>query len=175
MPTLLHSARRRAYTAILTVFRLLPAPLRRGVVRAGTPSFTVGAVCAVEHDGALLMLRQPHRPGWSLPGGLLGRGETAVRAVTREVREETGLLIEVGVPLTVKVNPRVRRVDVIFRVRVDHRPRVRAAGEATDAAWCRPDDVIDSADGPTREVLDLLVRAVRPGATDGRILGEAPT
>jgi len=165
--------RRRAYTVILTVFRMLPAWVRRNVVRAGTPSFTVGAVCVVEHDGALLMLRQPHRPGWSLPGGLLDRRETAAQAVVRETREETGLQVEVGIPLTTKVNPRVRRVDVIFRVQVDSRPHVRPAGEAVDADWLRPEDVIESADGPTREVLELLARAVQPGASEGRLIGEA--
>ena len=170
MPETLTEVWRRAYAVVLTIFRWLPPPLRRALVRAGTPSFTVGAVCAIEHDGALLMLRQPHRRGWSLPGGLLERGETAAEAVVREGFEETHLRIEVGVPLTVKVNPRVRRVDVVFRIAVDSRPQARAGGEASDAQWLRPEQIMPTADGPTREVLELLVRATASDAADGRVL-----
>ncbi len=53
------------------------------------------------HDaaGRLLLVRRahdPHRGRWSLPGGRVERGETAEQAVVREVREETGLEVEVG-------------------------------------------------------------------------------
>lgn len=170
MPDFISRLRRLAYAVVLTVFRWLPAPVRRGLVRAGTPSFTAGAVCVIEHEGALLMLRQPHRPGWSLPGGLLERGERASEAVVREAFEETGLTIEVGVPLTVQVNPYVRRVDIIYRITVDSRPAARAGGEASDVRWLRPDEILPTADGPTREILALLNRATVPGAADGRVI-----
>jgi ADP-ribose pyrophosphatase YjhB (NUDIX family) len=161
----------RAYVVLLTVFRWLPAVVRRTLVRAGTPGFTVGAVCAIDHDGSYLVLRQPHRPGWSLPGGLLSRGESAAEGVEREVHEETGLRVEVGLPLSVQVSGRVRRVDVIYRIRVDDRPEVTAGGEATAARWLPPGQIVRGADDPTREILDLLARADAPGATDGRLLG----
>lgn len=164
---------KRAYTIALTVFRWLPAPVRRLLVRAGTPSFTVGAVCMIDHNGTYLVLRQPHRPGWSLPGGLCDRGESAEQAVTREVREETGLRIEVGLPVSVKVNGRVRRVDVVYRIRVGDRPDVVTGGEATEARWLPPAQALDGADAPTREVFDLLARADVDGATEGRILATA--
>jgi 8-oxo-dGTP diphosphatase len=173
MPEILAKAQRRAYTAVLTVFRWLPAPVRRTIVRLGTPSFTVGAVCVIDHGGALLVLQQPHRPGWSLPGGLLERGEPAAEAVVREVFEETHLRVEVGVPLTVKVNARVRRVDVIYRILVDGRPEARAGGEATDVGWLRPDEIMPTADGPTREILELLARVTERGAAEGRVLSES--
>jgi 8-oxo-dGTP diphosphatase len=164
---------RHAYTVVLTVFRWLPPVVRRLLVRTGTPNFTVGTVCAIDHDGRYLVLRQPHRRGWSLPGGLLDRGESASQGVVREVREETGLRIEVGLPVSVKVNARVRRVDVIYRIVVDERPSVAVGGEAREARWLPPDEVVVGADGPTREIMDLLGRAGHAGATDGRILGTA--
>jgi ADP-ribose pyrophosphatase YjhB (NUDIX family) len=172
MPEILANTRRRTYSAALTVFRWLPAPLRRTLVRLGTPGFTVGAVCVIDHDGALLVLRQPHRHGWSLPGGLLERREPAAEAVVREVFEETHLRVDVGVPLTVKVNARVRRVDVIYRIAVDTRPEARAGGEATEVRWLRPDQIMPTADGPTREILELLDRVAEHGATDGRVRTE---
>jgi ADP-ribose pyrophosphatase YjhB (NUDIX family) len=166
------AVRRRLYTAALVVFRHLPAPVRRALVRAGTPGFTVGAVCVLEHQGEVLVLRQPHRTGWSLPGGLLDRGEDPRAGVEREVREETGLRIEVGLPVATQVNAHLRRVDVIYRLRVAERPLVRPGGEAQRAEWLRPEEVGADADGSTREILALLARAGAPGAHDGTVLAQ---
>jgi 8-oxo-dGTP diphosphatase len=162
--------RRKAYTAALLGFRRLPTRARRSIVRVGTPSFTVGAVCAIDHDGHLLLLRQPHRHGWSLPGGLLDRGENPEQAVIREVREETGLEIEVGDPVVTAVHPGPRRVDVVFRVRVDHRPPVRVGGEAKGFTWLRPTDLTD-VDDATSGILAALMR--EPFSRDGRLLSTA--
>lgn len=165
----LATLRRRGYTAALLAFRRSPAPLRRAMVRAATPGFTVGAVVAIQHGDRVLFLRQPHREGWSLPGGLLDRGESAAHAVAREVREETGLQIEVGLPLTCQVNSPLRRVDVIYRLEVDHEPPVRVGGEAKAHAWYRLDE-IPAADGPTREIVALLAAVRAPRSTAGRLL-----
>lgn len=171
MPASVARVRTRAYSSALATFRRLPPPVRRLLVRAGTPGFTVGAVCALSHGDRLLFLRQPHREGWSLPGGLLDRGESAQQAVVREVREETGLDVEVGLPVTTQVNGRLRRVDVIYRIDVVTPPDVRPGGEARDARWLRPDEVVDGADGPTREILSLLEVSSSPDAYTGRVLG----
>ena len=166
--------------AALTAFRLLPAPVRRTLVRAGTPGYTVGAVLAVVHEGSVLVLRQPHRTGWSLPGGLLDRGEAPHRGVERELLEETGLRVRVGLPVTTQVDPQLRRVDVIYRLAVDHRPAVRPGGEAQESRWLTPRECVDGvdggpgADGPTRQILALLARTEPPGAYDGEVL-EAPS
>jgi len=168
--SLLRTLRRRGYTAALIAFRKTPAPLRRFFVRAGTPGYTVGAVVAIEHGERVLFLRQPHRDGWSLPGGLLDRGERPSDAVAREVFEETGLRIEVGVPITCQVNARVRRVDVIFRVEVDAEPRVTVGGEAKDHRWLGLDE-LPEADAATREILALLQRSQDPSARRGRLAG----
>jgi ADP-ribose pyrophosphatase YjhB (NUDIX family) len=61
-----------------------------------TPSLGVGAV--IVDGGRLLMVRRAKDPGrglWSVPGGHVERGEYLGDAVRREVREETGLDIEV--------------------------------------------------------------------------------
>jgi ADP-ribose pyrophosphatase YjhB (NUDIX family) len=167
MPAPVHS--RPLYLLALRVFRRLPAPLRRTAVRLGTPGFTVGAVCLLERDGRLLMLRQPHRQGWSLPGGLLARGENAAVAVVREVREETGLRIEVGRPVTVVVDSPLRRVDVVFRVEVDGEVGEKVGGEATTARWLKPDEV-DEMDGPTRQILDAARDVAHPSGYAGRVV-----
>jgi ADP-ribose pyrophosphatase YjhB (NUDIX family) len=160
---------RPIYLFALRVFRRLPAPVRRVVVRAGTPSFTVGAVCLLQRDERLLMLRQPHRVGWSLPGGLLDRRESAAEAVQRELHEELGLRVRVGRPVTVVVDAPLRRVDVVYRLVVDHAVGERVGGEATSSRWLRPEEV-DEMDGPTRQILQAARDVAEPSGYDGRLL-----
>ena len=59
------------------------------------PLLGVGAV--VVDRGRVLLIRrgtEPMKGHWSLPGGLLELGESLADGVVREVREETGLLVE---------------------------------------------------------------------------------
>lgn len=163
--------RRKAGTAALTVFRVTPGPVKRAVVRTIAPSYTVGAVCVLEHDGEFLVLWQPHRRGWSLPGGLLGRGEDPADAVRREVREEVGLDIEPGDPVTVRIDPLEQGVDVVFRVRLDHRPELALATEARKARWTSRKD-LGKADRDTRGILDMVVDSQRP-PREGRLVQDA--
>lgn len=162
--------RRKIGTAALVGFRKIPGPLKRRLVRAGTPSYTAGAVCLIEHEGEVLMLWQPHRAGWSLPGGLLGHGEEPAVAVAREVQEEVGLRIEPGDPLAVGVHASTQQIDVIYRVRVNERPDVALATEARKARWWQPEE-LDELDRETRRILDLVARADEP-LTPGRLVAE---
>jgi ADP-ribose pyrophosphatase YjhB (NUDIX family) len=60
-----------------------------------TPLVGVGAVVAAE--GRVLLVRRGNEPSkghWTLPGGLLEVGEPLSAGVVREVREETGLIVE---------------------------------------------------------------------------------
>ncbi len=164
----LSTLRRKASTAALVGFRVTPGPLKRLVVRTVAPSYTVGAVCVIEHDGEILVLWQPHRRGWSLPGGLLGRGEEPADAVRREVAEEVGLDIDPGDPVTVRVDAVEQGVDVVFRVLLDQRPDLDLATEARKARWTRRGE-LGAADRDTRGILAALEQAGVP-ARPGRLL-----
>lgn len=57
----------------------------------------LSALCYVEHDGRVLMLRRRKEPfagHWTAPGGKLLPGEDPREAVLREVHEETQLLVD---------------------------------------------------------------------------------
>jgi len=107
-----------------------------------TPLVGVGAVVVLE--GRMLLVRrgsEPLKGHWTLPGGVLEVGETLVEGVAREVREETGLLVE---PLEL-----VELLDRIYReagrvryhyVIADYLCRVtggelRAASDADAVRW----------------------------------------
>ena len=141
-------------------------------VRIIAPGHTVGALCFLERDdGRVLLLRQYHRDGLTLPGGLLNRGEDPARAVVRELREETGLDVEVDLPFATLVAPGSRRVDVLFHVPVHGDVEVRADGEAIRAEWRALDEVgeIDEQTATSFAAFERW-RASGAGVHRGRVL-----
>jgi 8-oxo-dGTP diphosphatase len=161
---------RRPHAAALRVYGRLPRFARLFVVRRIAPLHTVGSLALIEHDGRLLMLGQRHRSGWTFPGGLINRGESAHDAVEREVVEETGLKVRVGLPFSTVVDPDARRVDVLYWVRADDGPPVQAAGEALVAEWIAPDDV-GTVDEPTAQALAEFARFKERTGHEGRLTG----
>jgi 8-oxo-dGTP diphosphatase len=143
--------------AAYAVFRHLPPPVRRAAVRAGAPSFTVGAVAVLRRpDGQVVFVEQRHSDGWALPGGLLRRGESPADAVVREVAEETGMRLDplrLPVPLAA-VAPGVRRVDVVYVVDVEGDVVMRAEdrAEVKSLGWF-PLDAPPQVTGPTVDIL----------------------
>jgi 8-oxo-dGTP pyrophosphatase MutT (NUDIX family)/phosphohistidine phosphatase SixA len=71
----------------------MPSPSGRAheVVSAGAVVFGPG--------GTVLLVHRPKYDDWSFPKGKLDRGEHATVAAVREVEEETGLRVRLGVPL----------------------------------------------------------------------------
>ena len=107
------------------------------------PIVGVGAV--ILDGGRVLLVRRGHEPlkgEWSVPGGAVEIGETLASACAREVREETGLDVDVG-PI-VDVFDRIRR-DADGRTRFHYvlidflcRPiggTLACATDAVEAAW----------------------------------------
>jgi 8-oxo-dGTP diphosphatase len=99
----------------------------------------VGAV--VKDDrGRLLLIKRGHAPGaglWSLPGGRIEPGETDAEALVREMREETGLVIDPGQLIGTVRRP--ARDGFVFDIR-DYAGTVtggtlRPGDDAADARW----------------------------------------
>ncbi|HEX3732616.1 MAG TPA: NUDIX domain-containing protein [Mycobacteriales bacterium] len=142
------------------IFYRLPLRARGHLVRRLTPNYTVGAVAVVrdEHQRVLLV-RQPHNHGWSLPGGLAERGEAPPQTAARELYEEVGISmppeeLKPGYP-SARVNPRSQQVDMIFTVTVESDVELRTdPAEIVRAEWHAPDR-LPRLTGPTDQLLRL--------------------
>jgi 8-oxo-dGTP diphosphatase len=130
------------------------------------PDRPVVGVGAVVLDGERVLLvkrgREPLLGVWTLPGGAVELGETMREAVARELREETGLAVEVG-PI----------VETLEQIRADRTGRVEyhyvlvdflcratggepsAASDAADVDWVPLDRLAD------RGVPGATIRVVR--------------
>ena len=88
----LGSAKRLAFQT----FGVLPKPIRRWLIRTIRPSWTAGSVAIIEReDGRWLFVLPVYRKGWTLPGGLVDKGEHPATTVVREMKEELGITVEV--------------------------------------------------------------------------------
>jgi ADP-ribose pyrophosphatase YjhB (NUDIX family) len=125
-----------------------------------TPIVGVGAIVFDDTGRVLLVERGKHPSAglWSVPGGKLEPRETLAQAVAREVREETGLIVEVGALACVLE----RMADDYHFVLLDYFARVTGGtlAAASDARAARFVDLEQLRTLPLTEGLaDVLARA----------------
>ncbi|MFD6752425.1 NUDIX hydrolase [Micromonospora gifhornensis] len=144
-------SRRIGRAVAYQVFYRLPPSVRRRLVRLAVPKYIVGAVTLV-HDseaegaGRLLLLRQPPGRGWSLPAGLLQRGENPAVGAARELHEESGVRLSPTQLTPANPNAVVHAkgwVDVVFTAEVPASSTTLTVdgAEVFEAAWHPLDDL----------------------------------
>jgi 8-oxo-dGTP diphosphatase len=153
--------------ALSTIPRL-PAP-GSALILDRVPGSVVPCVGAVIKDdrGRLLLIKRGHAPGaglWSLPGGRIEPGETDAEALVREMREETGLVIEAGQLIGSVRRPAADGAVLDIR---DYAATVtggtlRAGDDAADARW------VDSSELARLPMTEGLVETL----TDWGVLGQ---
>lgn len=123
-------------------------------MRWGSPSYTLGTAGVVEHDGLVLLVQTAYRRNWSLPGGLLDRGEEPLDGLRREVREEAGVEIDVHGEPVVIVDTARQLVEFYYRATLASgvRPDDAHAGssEIERVGWFPMDEARRLVRGPTR-------------------------
>jgi ADP-ribose pyrophosphatase YjhB (NUDIX family) len=109
--------RHRSVASPATIDALTAAVERPPIPRTYPSRPIVGAGAVIFVGGQVVLIRRRYEPlagQWSLPGGTVEIGETLEAAVAREVREETGLAVDVG-PV----------VEVFDRILLDDAKKVR--------------------------------------------------
>lgn len=125
------------------------------------PEVVVGAV-VFDDDARVLLVRRRNAPSageWSLPGGHVEPGESLASAVAREVREETGIAVDVVRELEVVTIEREGFAYAIHEQLCAARgtSAPRAADDATDARWARLEEL--AALGVRAEAIGVVERA----------------
>ena len=114
------------------------------------PTVAVGAV--VIHKHRLLLVKRAKAPNagfWCIPGGKIHFGETLQQAAEREIKEETGLVIEAGDPYYVfdLLIPEKKTHFVIVDLMAKYiSGEIIASDDAEDAHWFSLNDIAVSTD-----------------------------
>jgi 8-oxo-dGTP pyrophosphatase MutT (NUDIX family) len=119
---------------------------------APKPNSIVPAVTAVVEDdeGRVLLIHRVDNDRWALPGGQVEVGERVAETVVREVREETGIEVEVLGLTGVYSDPKHviayddGEVRQQFALSFRARPvggTLHSSDEASEVRWLSPDDL----------------------------------
>jgi len=132
-----------------TADRALPSRIFDGAVRAAyragyramqviwriRPPDQAGVGVLVRHNGHVLAVRHSYRPGYTIPGGGVGRGEEPRATAVRELAEELSLTAR---PDDLVYRRRVRNTHV-YELRLAEAPEIRIDNrEIVEAVFLTP-------------------------------------
>ena len=107
------------FRALALLFNAIPVRWQRRILDRTQSRFLVGVVgLGVDPSGRVILAR--HRfgaPEWRFLGGFLHPRERLEDALAREIREETGIEIEVGPILEANQGYRWQRVELVYAYR----------------------------------------------------------
>lgn len=103
--------------------------------------FVSVAALVTNEQGQILLVNSPWR-GWEYPGGLIEPGETFQEALHREVREETGVEIEITGFVGICKNIERDIVNIDFTARYIG-GELQTSPESTEVIWADPKEAIE--------------------------------
>lgn len=106
------------------------------------PTHLVSVAALVTNDnGEILLVNSPWR-GWEYPGGLIEPGETFQEALHREVREESGVEIEITGFVGICKNVERNIVNIDFTARYLG-GTLQTSEESTEVVWATPEKAME--------------------------------
>ena len=139
--------------------RTRPACPACGFVHFPNPRVAV-AMFLAEGDRILLVKRgvAPERGRWALAAGFVDLGESPEAAARREMREETGLEVEIDRLLDLSYEEGQRVILILYRVRLLG-GTLAANDDAEAAQWFTRDDLPELAFESTRRMVEAWLGA----------------
>jgi 8-oxo-dGTP diphosphatase len=136
--------------------------------------YAAGAVCWREQDKDLLVavIHRGRYHDWTFPKGKVDKGETLAEAAVREVKEETGLSVKLGVPLETVSYPLDKTKTKIvhyWAARVSEtalaKSKFKPDEEVTEIVWLKAEDAFSRLSYQhdrdlLQEVIDLRVNGM---------------
>lgn len=111
------------------------------------PTHLVSVAALVTNEqGEILLVKSPWR-GWEYPGGLIEPGETFEQALHREVREESGVEIEITGFVGICKNIERNIVNIDFTARYLS-GELRTSEESTEVIWATPEKAMELIEFP---------------------------
>lgn len=136
--------RERALDGAMRVWRALPSSLRRSYLYRTNDLFLAGAV-GLLRDEAERVLLVKHRfrvpfP-WGLPGGFIAHDESFAEGLSRELKEELGIVAEIDAEVfDTELNLSGRYISVTLLARAPGTP-LRLSGEILEGAFVTPAEI----------------------------------
>ena len=92
-------------------------------------------------EGKILLVNSPWR-GWEYPGGLIEPGETFEEALRREIREESGVEVEIlgFVGICKNLEKNIVNIDFVCRYVSGE---LTTSEESTEVIWASPEEAME--------------------------------
>ncbi|MGW4383491.1 NUDIX domain-containing protein [Kitasatospora sp. NPDC004531] len=139
------------------LWRSIRGPMQWRVLWLWNAKFMVGVTGIVRDDaGRVLLLKHrmwPEGRQWGLPSGYANKGESFKDTVAREVREETGLTVEVGELAYLRSGFELR-IEVAYEALCVGGGRIEVESfEILEARWFAPDELPDGVQELHRQLI----------------------
>jgi 8-oxo-dGTP pyrophosphatase MutT (NUDIX family) len=113
--------------------------------------------------GVLVGRRNDRTPPWTFIAGEIEPGESPADAATREVKEETGLLVHVGREIGRRIHPATGRLMIYLTAEPEHGTGIHVGdrAELAEVRWVslpEADELLPGMFARVREYLERILR-----------------